>query len=412
MSEKLKIEVSHSKYQIIKQSFEEYGIEELINDNKSKIIWWDGDISFKDFDIVNNNQRINKIPGMDSLCYKSSLIHALNQMRRLFPKQYKFFPLSFVLPHQIQDFQREHNKLQNKYHKPITWIFKPRSGCCGQGIKLIQNIYEISRKRESGIIQRYISPYLLNGFKFDFRFYILISTLQPYSIYLYKEGLTRFCTHLYQSPNLENINDKFLHLTNTSINIENNENITQNFTKLSSEVLKEISYLSNKGNDIWNKICNVIAFTMLAMWSPIVGSINSYNSSKDFFSRKYTYNTLPPESYTKYFHLLGIDILLNESLDPIVIELNDRPSMQVTFDCEYDLKKNLNIDILKIINNENVLNTNFQQILPCSNDNPIFNDINQISIQSSSIFKTSSPISTFQNFNKFNNLTFSSKIDQ
>jgi len=398
IKEGTKIESSRIKYPVVKEAFKNCGIDMVLNDPEAPIFWWDGDINPKDFEQAKVNQRMNKIPGMDNLCYKSSFIHALNQMRRLFPKNYKFFPTSFILPHQMSDFQREHTKLQAKQRNNVTWIMKPRSGCCGQGIKIIQHVYEVTRRTESAIIQGYISPYLLNGFKFDFRFYVLISTLSPYTVYIYKEGLARFCTQQYQAPSAENLGDKFCHLTNTSINVDNPDAHNE-YTRLASSVLTEISQLSPKGSLVWQKICDVTTFTMLAMWSPIVNSINNYNSSRDFFCRKYTYNTLSScENYGKYFHILGIDILLNDNLQPIVLELNDRPSMQVTFDCESALKRDLIIDTLKTISLTgtplNEVSSNFQQLLPVDPSNPISTAVDQICVQSSSIFRTCAPIPT------------------
>jgi hypothetical protein len=40
----------------------------------------------------------------------------------------------------------------------------------------------------------------------------------------------------------------------------------------------------------------------------------------------------------RYWHVLGIDILLNAGMEPVVLELNDRPSLMVTVPFEHDLK--------------------------------------------------------------------------
>jgi hypothetical protein len=51
----------------------------------------------------------------------------------------------------------------------------------------------------------------------------------------------------------------------------------------------------------------------------------------------------------RYFHILGIDIMLNTCCEPIVLELNDRPSMSVTYDIEKPLKVQLVKDALNIV---------------------------------------------------------------
>ena len=48
-------------------------------------------------------------------------------------------------------------------------------------------------KEDPIIVQSYIqNPFLINGYKFDFRIYVLVTSINPLRIYLYKDGLVRF----------------------------------------------------------------------------------------------------------------------------------------------------------------------------------------------------------------------------
>ena len=70
-------------------------------------------------------------------------------------------------------------------------------------------------------------PYLIDNLKFDLRIYVLITSVIPIRIFLFKEGLARFATKEYIAPLGSNLNNLCMHLTNYAINKEN-EDFIQN----------------------------------------------------------------------------------------------------------------------------------------------------------------------------------------
>ncbi len=72
------------------------------------------------------------------------------------------------------------------------------------------------------MIQKYLkNPALINGHKFDFRIYVLITTVvEPLTIYIFRDGLVRLASEKYHLS--RNIQDMYVHLTNYSLNKKNN----------------------------------------------------------------------------------------------------------------------------------------------------------------------------------------------
>jgi len=69
------------------------------------------------------------------------------------------------------------------------------------------------------VAQRYLhKPFLVDNLKFDLRIYVLITSVIPLRIFIYKEGLARFATQDYVPPIGSNLNNLMMHLTNYAIN--------------------------------------------------------------------------------------------------------------------------------------------------------------------------------------------------
>jgi hypothetical protein len=83
-----------------------------------------------------------------------------------------------------------------EYTRGNMWIVKPTASSRGRGIYLVEDISEIPMD-EHCVVSRYITnPLLINGYKFDLRIYVLISSYVQLRIYVYKEGKKRNLMHL------------------------------------------------------------------------------------------------------------------------------------------------------------------------------------------------------------------------
>lgn len=93
---------------------------------------------------------------------------------------------------------------------------KPAAKSRGRGIQMINDLSCVIYG-EPIVIQRYIkNPLLVDGYKFDLRIYVLVTSVNPLEVFLYKEGFGRFSTMPY-SLNPYDKSNKYIHLTNVSI---------------------------------------------------------------------------------------------------------------------------------------------------------------------------------------------------
>ena len=75
----------------------------------------------------------------------------------------------------------------------------------GKGIQIVQTAFQLYdamlEMSGSGVASMYIHPsFLIRGFKFDLRIYVLITACSPLEVWLHDEGLVRFATEAYEAP--------------------------------------------------------------------------------------------------------------------------------------------------------------------------------------------------------------------
>ncbi|XP_048470384.1 tubulin polyglutamylase ttll6-like [Rhincodon typus] len=279
-------------------------------------------------------QKINHFPGMNEICRKDLLARNLNRMLKLYPKDYNIFPKTWCLPSDYHEFMA-----YSRARKSKTFICKPDSECQGRGIFLTRNTSEV-KPGEDMVCQVYIpKPFILDGFKFDLRLYVLITSCDPLRIYFYDEGLIRFATTKYSEPTDRNVEDICMHLTNYSIN-KHSKNFVRDENKGSKRKLSFFNkYMENNAYDLerlWSSIEDVIIKTILAAY-PVL---------------KHNYLTCFPNhiSGSACFEILGFDILLDQSLKPWLLEVNHSPSFTTDSKLDQEVKDNLLYDTFCMIN--------------------------------------------------------------
>lgn len=281
-------------------------------------------------------QKINHFPNMACLSRKNQLARNLGRMRRMFGREYEFFPQTWLLP-------TDWNWLKMDKGGDKTYIVKPEGMSQGKGIYMAKEIEEIS-SFEHCVVQRYIAnPYLIEGLKFDLRLYVLVYGCDPLRIYVFREGLARFSTENYSKPTKLNIQNQYIHLTNYAIN-KKSKNFIFNSNAENSETGHKRSlsfvwnYIDSHGGDslqLRASIQDMVVKTLCAVQPQLSRSVH----------------TCQPTSFSNSmcFEVLGFDVLVDDVLTPWLLEVNHAPSFAADTPFDQKVKSELIKDVVTIL---------------------------------------------------------------
>ncbi|XP_077630369.1 tubulin polyglutamylase TTLL13 isoform X4 [Crocuta crocuta] len=332
----LAINLTNCKYESVRRAAQMCGLKEVGEDEEWTVYWTDCSVSLERVMDMKRFQKINHFPGMTEICRKDLLARNLNRMQKLYPTEYDIFPRTWCLPADYGDFQS-----YGRQRKTRTYICKPDSGCQGRGIFITRNPRDI-KPGEHMICQQYISkPFLIDGFKFDMRIYVLITSCDPLRIFMYEEGLARFATMPYTEPSNSNLDDACMHLTNYAIN-KHNENFVRDDTAGSKRKLSTLNaWLREHSYDLrelWGHIEDIIIKTIISAHSVL----------------RHNYRTCFPQYLSggtcACFEILGFDILLDHKLKPWLLEVNHSPSFTTDSRLDREVKDALLCDAMTLVN--------------------------------------------------------------
>ncbi|XP_036087813.1 tubulin polyglutamylase TTLL13P isoform X2 [Rousettus aegyptiacus] len=332
----LTINLTNCKYESVRRAAQMCGLKEVGEDEEWNVYWTDYSVSLERVMDMKRFQKINHFPGMTEICRKDLLARNLNRMQKLYPTEYNFFPRTWCLPADYGDFQS-----YGRQRRTRAYICKPDSGCQGRGIFITRNPREI-KPGEHMICQQYISkPFLIDGFKFDMRIYVLITSCDPLRIFMYEEGLARFATMPYMEPMYNNLDDVCMHLTNYAIN-KHNENFVRDDATGSKRKLSTLNaWLQEHSYDpreMWGGIEDIIIKTIISAHSVL----------------RHNYRTCFPQYLSggtcACFEILGFDILLDHKLKPWLLEVNHSPSFTTDSRLDREVKDALLCDAMTLVN--------------------------------------------------------------
>ena len=332
--------VANTQYTVVKEVLSEsfdFKLSRSPTSNHWDLLWADTGVNIDLLSKMKTHQKVNHFPTMYCLAQKNNLARNLMRLRKVLPKEFAFFPETWLLPYEWTEFCKE-------FTGDNVFIIKPEASCQGKGIYLAKSYEHINQKLPC-VAQRYIDkPYLVEGLKFDLRIYVLVYGCDPLRIFVYNEGLARFATEPYAKPNNNNIKDNFIHLTNYAINKKNDnfvfnddeDNADIGHKRSLSSIWKYIDTHGGDSNKVKEQINRIIVNSLCSVQMALA---HSYNAAQPWDT-----------SNGKCFEILGFDILLDHELTPWLIEVNHSPSFKADTPFDMRVKSSLIEDTMTLIN--------------------------------------------------------------
>ncbi|XP_005050308.1 PREDICTED: tubulin polyglutamylase TTLL7 [Ficedula albicollis] len=335
--------IAGTKYEIVRVVIQEMGfVKTRDEDETANLIWSDCAVQQEKIAELRNYQRINHFPGMGEICRKDFLARNMTKMIKSQPQEYSFIPRTWIFPSEYTQFQNYVKELKKK-RRQKTFIVKPANGAMGHGISLIRNGEKL-QAQDHLIVQEYLDkPFLMEGYKFDLRVYILITSCDPLKVFLYHDGLVRMGTEKYHPPSDSNLSQLYMHLTNYSVN-KHNERFERDETedKGSKRSIKWFTeFLETNNLDVskfWSDISELVVKTLIVAEPHVLHAYRMCRPGQ------------APGSDSVCFEVLGFDILLDRKLKPWLLEINRAPSFGTDQKIDYDVKRGVLLNALKLLN--------------------------------------------------------------
>jgi len=339
---------------------------------------------------LNKFQRYNHFPCTWQLGRKDNLWKNFKILHNIFPEDYNFIPETYIIPEDQSQFIKAFES-----NPEYNWIVKPVASSRGRGIRLLNNLSTLPKKC---LVSKYIEkPHIINNKKYDLRLYIVITSFTPLKIYLYQDGLVRFASEEYCGVNSANKYNRYMHLTNYSVN-KNSANFDKNYSmdekftgsKWSLATYKKYFKENNLNfENMWNKIKDIVTKAIICAGDQTISTV-----------KKLTPNT------NNLFELYGFDILIDENLNPCLLEINLNPMLNCDTDLDLKVKSSLMTDIFNLIGVIPYAHSENPNSYDTNGKNKYQNNNNSVSsLYNNNIFNLNKqPLLMMENINSLKNL--------
>ena len=128
---------------LIRYTLEDNGFREAVDRNLDwQVTWSCTNIKSQLYQSLHRYQKVNHFPKSTEICRKDCMYKHLAKLMELHgQKHFKWLPLTFILPNEMNQLQSEMVRTPG-----INWIIKPASSSQGKGIFITRDVYKIPPK--------------------------------------------------------------------------------------------------------------------------------------------------------------------------------------------------------------------------------------------------------------------------
>ncbi|PIC38692.1 hypothetical protein B9Z55_010615 [Caenorhabditis nigoni] len=300
----------------------------IVDESLFHIGYWGRHLKSAQYKALQPHQKVNHFPGAFHIGRKDRLWMHIRNRQEHFGEEFEIMPFTYILPTDRQELLKY---LETDVNRHV--IIKPPASARGSGITVTRKPKDFPTTATL-VAQHYIErPLTINRAKFDLRLYAYVPTFEPLRVYIYDQGLVRFASVPY-NPSVTSISNKYMHLTNYSINKLAEADGIANKPVPKWALHQLWDYFDQMGvnsQKIQTEIEDVIVKAFISCEKPI---------------REHMSRFLEQEFIC--YELFGIDIILDEDYKPWLLEVNISPSLHSGTSLDVSVKAPLAKDVLNL----------------------------------------------------------------
>lgn len=292
---------------------EHFAAEFLTDDiSEATVCWLYQDIKLYNRDFT--GQLVSQFPHEECLVQKHNLAKLIES--RNGATGCKWFPVTYSLEESLSEASGRKKDsisqfMSDHLHEPRYWIVKPANLARGMGIFISGNTARIVKlaQVQPTLVQEYLlEPCLFRKCKFDLRFIVLVTSINPLRLYVYRKFWIRSANIPYNRPSVP---ETMCCLPDIEAGNE------QHFTVMNYKrdaTFKQINcdeFIEEFGVDVWPDVESKIYSSFIELFS-LSASTPAPTG-------------MATEEGATAFGVYGIDVMLNGKFDPYILEVNFNP---------------------------------------------------------------------------------------